>query len=387
MDPENDDAGTGLADETGETSLQEAGAADDEGAAPSLESANDSGAEDTGAAAGEGDGPKSLAEALSAGIDSLKPKADEKADKAGGDGKDGKGDAAEKGADKKDAAAGKDKPGEKDAEGKDAKDGKKPDHVNDPIPAGVAERTKERITFLANEVKQLREVAENNGAMIGAIMDTGATPDEFGAMVGYLHAVHSDNPEQLEKAYTLLQSELQGLALRMGKPIPEVDWLSSHPDLVDALKAGMITRELAIETAMNRTSKTRATAQAAAKANKTKADTDGAAQLEKDTKDATNALDALGETLSKADPQYAAKYAILVPKLRPILAKTHPSQWKAKFLEEYAVTRVGAPAATTVKVNPPKNQPLRPSAPSGGQQKAAGSALDALSSAIDGMRG
>src|SRR5262249_37376759 len=130
---------------------------------------------------------------------------------------------------KKDAAGGKDDAGKADAN----KDGKQPDHVNDPIPPGVAEKTRERITYLAQTVNDLHAAAETQGAMVQAITDTGATPQEFGAMVGYLGAVHSDDPTRWEAAYQLLQSELRGLAIRMGKPLPEVNWLEGHTDLID----------------------------------------------------------------------------------------------------------------------------------------------------------
>lgn len=326
------------------------------------------------------DGPKSLAEALSAGIESATKKSEkagaEKADEGKKGAEDGKGE-------KKDATDGEKDKGADDGKKPDGKDGQ-PDHVNDPIDARLAPRTQERIRSLADEVKTLREVSTNNGAMIGAIMDTGATPQEFGAMVGYLGAVHSDDPARLEAAYQLLQSELQGLALRMGKPLAEVNWLEGHQDLIDAIRSGATTRELAIELAMGRATKKRNDATTAAKTKQTET----ATATEKDTKTASDELDALGTELLAADPLYKAKYALIVPKLRAEFAKIPPRQWKTRFLEEYARAKVAAPkvAAPAVKVNPPKNQPIRPSSPSGGTQKAPGSALDALSSAIDGMR-
>lgn len=326
--------------------------------------------------------PKSLAEALSAGIDSVT----KKGEKAASDGKDGKGTTNEEGAEKKDATGGKDDKAAND--GKDGK-GKDPDHVNDPIDARLAPRTQERIRSLADEVKTLREVSTNNGAMIGAIMDTGASPQEFGAMVGYLAAVHSEDPAKLESAYQLLQSELQGLALRMGKPLAEVNWLEGHTDLIDAIRSGATTRELAIEIAMNRAGTKRTKELATAKAKQTET----AQATEQDATTATAELDALGDELAAADPLYGAKFKLIVPKLNKEFAKLHPKQWKTRFLEEYARAKVGAPKAAPVAaapaapvLNKPKNQPLRPSTPSGGTQKAPGSALDALSSAIDGMR-
>ncbi len=247
------------------------------------------------------------------------------------------------------------------------------------------------VTVGVKQIETLTEVATNNGAMVGAIMDSGATPDEFGALVAYMHWTHSEDPVQLEQAYKLLQSELQGVALRLGKPIPEVDWLSGHQDLIDNIKNGLMTRENAVEMAMYRTQQQKTAERATAKTNTTKAAKDAETQAAQDQTTALAELDTLGDELLAADPQYKAKFAILVgTKDKPgvfkvAMAKIPPNQWKAKFLEQYAKTTIKT--AVPAKVIPPKNQPLRPSTPSGGQQKVAGSALDALSSAIDGMRG
>ena len=388
MENENDDTANEL--DEGQSTEAEGGQVDDAQTAAGVEQADDSGAGADGAS-GEADaGPKSLAEALTAGIDSVANKGKEKGKEAGADAKDSEGATDKEGAEKKNAADGEKKEGEEKPEDKTGKDGKQPDHVNDPIDARLAPRTQERIRSLADEVKTLRSVAENNGAMIGAIMDTGATPQEFGAMVGYLGAVHSEDPARLEAAYQLLQSELQGLAIRMGKPLPEVNWLDGQQDLIDGIRAGAMTRETAIELAMHRAGKKRADTIAAAKAKETQA----AQSTEQEARAASAELDALGDELAAADPQYAAKYAIIVPKLKAEMGKLPPKQWKTRFLEEYAKTKVVPKAAPVAAarpaapvINKPKNQPLRPSTPSGGTVKTPGSALDALSSAIDGMRG
>lgn len=386
MAKENDnELETELETELGEAGEGQAAQASDEGDNGGV-SASESAAEGSSSEAdGDDTEPKSLAEALSAGIDALAKKGEKQADSAAGDDK-----AAKEGTDK-------DKPKEQNAadgkqpDGKDKpKDGEKqPDHVNDPIDARLAPRTQERIRSLADEVKTLRTVAENNGAMVGAIMDSGATPDEFGALVQYMYWTHSEKPEDLEAAYKLLQSELQGVALRLGKPVPEVDWLAGHQDLIDGVRNGLTTRETAVELAMHRASSKRTAEQKAAQ---TKKATQTKTEQEQAVADATTAqteLDALGDELAAADPNYKTKFAILVPKLREEFKTLPPKQWKGRFLEMYAKTVVKSPVAavTPPKQNAPKNQPLRPSAPSGGQQKAPGSALDALSSAIDGMRG
>lgn len=387
MGDENEDQ-DGLLDL--DAAINDSDAADDSATQGDASTAGDAAGAAGSAASADDSAPKSLAEALSQGIDAVANKGKkpgENVDKPkdgteeGGDQKEGK---------TKDSADGK----QPDADGKDKDAKSKIDHVNDPIDARLAPRTQERIRSLASEVKELREIAGNNGTITDAIVKTGASPEEFGAMVGYLDAVHSDDPKKLEAAYNLLQNELQGLALKMGKAIPEVDWLSGHKDLIDAVRSGATTRDLAVEIAMRRAETKRNQDIAAAKATKTQKTQQSTEQAAADQKQATKDLDALGDELAAADPNYGAKYAILVPKLKAAFATIPPSQWKGKFLEEYAKLQVkpkAAPAAAVAgaaaTVNKPKGQPLRPSTPSGSATKAPSSALDALSSAIDGMRG
>lgn len=391
MEPENDELETELEQPT-ETGDGDAGA-NTSGHSEGADGSDATG--DASASAGkESDGPKSLAEALSQGIDAVANKG-KKPTEASDKNEDGTEKTAEqKEAEKQKAVDGK----QPDADGKDKDAKSKVDYVNDPIDARLAPRTQERIRSLASEVKELREIAGNNGTITDAIMKTGASPEEFGAMVGYLDAVHSEDPKKLEAAYNLLQSELQGLALKMGKAIPEVDWLSGHKDLIDAVRSGATTRDLAVEIAMRRAETKRNQDIAAAKATKTQKTQQSTEQAAADQKQATKDLDALGDELAAADPNYGAKYAILVPKLKAAFATIPPSQWKGKFLEEYAKLQVKPKAVAqttdlpgqvrgTPPVNKPKGQPLRPSTPSGSATKAPSSALDALSSAIDGMRG
>lgn len=379
MENENEELETELETELGEegegASASESSAGVD-GALPGADAGTEGGGDEKD---GAGAGPKSLAEALELGLEAVSSKAKEKAGEK--DGKPGE----EKNPDGTPKVA-------KEGEGvKKPDDGaKKPDHVNDPIPAGVAERTRERIVSLVDEVKQLRDISDNQGQMISAVMDSGASPQEFGAMVQYLHWVHSDKPDDLESAYKLLSSELEGVALKLGRPLPGVDFLTGHDDLVKAVQEGLTTREMAVELAMGRkrTAREQATKTATTAATaKTENDT---AALALAKNEAIEEINELGKDLAKEDPQYKVKFDALVPELKEKFKTLHPSKWKAAFLERYAKHKVAAPAkaAAIVPVNKPKGpQPLRPSSPSGGTVKTPGSALDALSSAIDGMRG
>lgn len=354
----DDDAGT-----EGETGTEvEATGADDTG----------TGAEATEGAGGDEPGKpaETVADAVEAALESLKPKSADKKDDKGKEGGD-------------DAEAGKAKEAGKDGKGEagkdDKKDGeKKPDHVNDPIPPQVSERTRERITSLVSRVKEQDSILQDQSAVINAIQSTGASPEEFGMMVGYMQLVHSDKPEHLEQAYKVLQAEMRGLALKMGRSIPEVDVLSEHKDLTDLVKSGQITQAAAEELAILRSQRgdSARRQQATAENLRKSQEQTAAAEAEKNT--AITELNALGETLAKTDPHYQAKYDAIVPLLAEQFKTTAPRFWKSLFETAYKATVVQAAPSAAAAPAKPKQQPIRPSTPSGSTARQANNLHDAI---------
>ncbi len=264
---------------------------------------------------------------------------------------------------------------------------KKADAVNDPIPDEVKGRTRERMTSLISTVKSQGEMIATQNQLFDAIQSTGASPDEFGAMLGYIRWTKSDKPEDLKQAQALLQSELEGISLRLGRAAPGVDFLAKFPDLQAKVDNGQITTEDAQEIALHRqrtnvnTARTtqqqtqEATAQAA-----TQARNAGIAEL-----------NTLGTTLNSTDPEYATKHEILSPILAS-LGQLPPASWKNAFMQAYkAITpaqvarfKATGEAAPVVQKKGAGNQPLRANkSPSGGQQRGPTSLLDAISSAVD----
>lgn len=298
-------------------------------------------------------------DAIADALKALEPKTDEQkaAEKATADA------AAKKLADDKAGVAPVDAP-KLDKDGKPIVEAKKVDHVNDPIPPQVSERTRERITSLVGQVKEQAAIVENQGAIIASIQETGATPEEFGAMITYMRYMHSDKPADLEEAYKMLQGGLQTVSLKLGRAIPEVDVLAGHKDLADAIAAGQITVPHAEEIAVGRARI--AQANRASTAMQTETQAQAAAETEKAT--AITELNDLGELLKRADPQYNAKYALIVPALTASFKHMAPKFWKKAFNDAYAAAKVSvAPVVVAPVVK--KQVPLRPAAPSGGNSK------------------
>jgi hypothetical protein len=260
----------------------------------------------------------------------------------------------------------------------------KADPVNDPIPEDVKGRTRERMTSLIAAVKEKDEHIAVQNQLFDSIQSTGATPEEFGAMLGYMRWVHSDKPEDLKQARTLLLSELEGLSLKLGEAAPGVDFLSKYPDLQEKVNNGQITVDDANEMALHRQRTKVQTDQTTQQ--RTQQETAQAATTERNA--AIKELNELGSALSGSDPDYARKHEMLKPMI-DVLGTMPPKQWKTAFMNAYKALKLpaaGAGGAAPVAGGnkPPGNQPLRGNkVPSGSSARAPTSMLDAVSAAID----
>jgi hypothetical protein len=259
-------------------------------------------------------------------------------------------------------------------------EGKAEDPVNDPIPEGLAERTKQRIETLVTRVREGEQYRSQYEELVGTLTSTGASPEEYGQMVQYMRLVHSDDPQDLEVAMQALQAELRGVAMKLGKPVPGVDFLADYPDLQTAVEAQEITAEHAQEIAVNRSRQAAATQQSQTRSQQQ------AQQQEYQTavRAAQTQLNQL-EAQLKSDPQYQAKYDILVPALRETFQSIHPSQWTATFKRAYDNLTLPATPAPAPPPKKPAQQPLRPRQPAGQGERQPSSVLDAVTAALDNL--
>jgi hypothetical protein len=263
-------------------------------------------------------------------------------------------------------------------EAEEPKEEAKPlDALNDPIPTGVAARTRERIETLVGMVKEAETHKRNYQEVVSIVNSTGASPEEFGQMLQYMKMVHSDNPEDKRTALKVLQGELKALAVQLGEAdVPGFDPLSDFQDLQQAVELKEMAPEHARELAVARLRKqdelTRQTA--AMQQSQAQMSAQQAVEQGKAT------LNALGQKLS-ADPDYEAKASILVPMLKETFNSIHPTQWAAVF--ENAYRNLKLPAAPKPAPKPaPKNQPMRAKAPAGNSDPGINSALDAVNAAL-----
>lgn len=261
---------------------------------------------------------------------------------------------------------------------------KKPlDPVNDPIPATVAERTRERMTSLIGMVKELTPAKTQLDELITTITSTGASADEFATMLGYMRAVHSPNIEDRRQAYQLILSELRGLAPLIGEVIPGEDPLAGHQDLADAVAAQSLSAAHAAEIAKARNS---------TKATTTAGQAQTTAQQEAQAFETARLtgvadLNALEVSLKASDPDYARKREILIPALQPVFNQLHPSRWKAAFTDAYKNMKIAPLPRAVVPSTKPGQQPMRANkTPAGEGAKKPSTMLEAMTAGLEQLK-
>lgn len=233
---------------------------------------------------------------------------------------------------------------------------KKPaDPLTDLIPKDLKPETQQRIRTLIERTKEAEtkatEATQNFDYMVNGIQATGATPEQYGETLSFLALFNSQDPKQQAQALDLLDDMADRLSTFLGKERRSTDPLAAHPDLQAAIQKREITPALAKEVARQRN-------QGAFKQElNTSAQTahQNQQQQQQHLNQARSDLNTLEQTLKASDPLYARKKAIVVPMLKPIFAKLHPSQWKGAFEDAYRNARVAAP----VRARVPVNQPLR----------------------------
>lgn len=256
--------------------------------------------------------------------------------------------------------------------------GKKPDPLNDPLPNALKRETKERITTLVGMVKdktaKLERITAEHNEVMGYIQDTRATPQQYGQALTYLKLVNSPDRADKEAALEIMQREVAALARMIGKPVPGVNMLEGHDDLIGEVGAGRLTMERAAEIAAFRESQKFNQRQSEAH-RQAESETEALAQARSKAIAQLNAL----EVSLRADPAFAAKRPILIQQLRPIFADLHPSKWPAAFKRAYdAMPAPVVPRPTPPTPKVPVNTPLRGANPAGGAAPAPKSMAEAI---------
>ncbi len=257
---------------------------------------------------------------------------------------------------------------------------KKPDPINDPIPKDLKQETQDRMRSLVKIAKEreaeLTQSRETFDTVINGIKATGSTPEQYGEALSWLSLFNSPKVEDRKAAYELVEQVADRMATLLGIDRAVSDPLKGHQDLIDAVKGGKATMEMAKEVARTRN------------ANKFTGDINAGQQRQQQTEQQARAeheqaktdLNTFDKEMRAKDPLYDAKRKLIVPILQPLFKTIPKSQWAQAYKQAYAQARVQPKG----KINgAPRGQPLRANKnPAGGQSRAPSSALEAMNAGI-----
>jgi hypothetical protein len=254
-----------------------------------------------------------------------------------------------------------------------------PDHVNDPIPTNLTQRTSERMQWLANEVKTLTPRAAQGDELIGYIRQSNMSADEFSMALTFGRLKHSDDVEDKRKAYQILWSGIKELAPLIGETLPGVDPLEGHPDLQARVREQKLDPKDAAELAAGR-NRRKADAAAATRAGERRTSAEQQRQnMEALEKQCRADMNELGQQLAGLDTNFERKMALLQksPKgadgmtVLQRIAMTPPQLRVNAFLKAFRAVKLPAkPPGGKPNGGKPGQQPLRAN-----QQPAAGAGV------------
>lgn len=212
----------------------------------------------------------------------------------------------------------------------------------------------------AAELPAIIERAQIGADMLKMVSDTGATPEQYGMTLDYLHTVNAasrGDAASAEQWGKFLQSEVAAYTKVTGRTLDAgPDPLAQFPDLQDAVEAGDMTQKYALEVAATR-------AQTAVRRH---ADDETArtTQAQQEQAQGVTWLQQYDAKMVAADPSYAAKRPMLSALVTNIRATLPPAQWPQAVERAYAsIPAMAAPAPAPVAPAKPPPGPVRPSGP------------------------
>lgn len=230
-----------------------------------------------------------------------------------------------------------------------------------------------RFRELANQAKEgahYRERYEQQQQVFHHLEKEGVTGEQFGLMVMIAGDVNSNEPTRLQRAHAALSQELAALSQKLGIESPGFDPLSAHPELSRKVEEGELDRATALAWAKDRSNAALATENVQRRQQQ-----ETVVRAEDQARDE---LTALGNELAQRDPFYDKVYEVLVPTLRPVLARLPPSEWVGATVDAYrdlrgrmqAAGQLVAPRPAAKRPDPAN--PGRPNGAAGGPEPKSG---------------
>ncbi|HET8870426.1 MAG TPA: hypothetical protein VFM48_08275 [Aquabacterium sp.] len=228
------------------------------------------------------------------------------------------------------------------------------------MPEGLGEKAQARFQQLANTVKEQTAWREEVEPQLNYIKETfhsnGISQEQFQTAVDFIGAL---NRGDVQKATTILQAQMQELALITGQPL-QADPLANYQDLRDAVDNLQITEAHAIELA-----RARMQTQAVTQSTQRQQQAQQTQQQERQVVTAAqNEIDAFCKQMMTSDINYAAIEPQLLQSIKDgLLEGIPPTRWSALIKHEYQLIKKVAGQQRTVDPATPIMRPTNTPSP------------------------
>lgn len=218
--------------------------------------------------------------------------------------------------------------------------------LDEPIPADVKDRTRERmeqlltrgreshekIQTLTAELEDVRALAVQGDQLTQAIHKTGMAPEEFGTIMGAFTALNIGTPEQQRGAFEHLTKLYNAMAAKLGVDTGAAA-LADFPDLERQVAELQLPRSTALELAAAR----RREAEAAQHRTRESQEQRQERELLEARDAAVARLDQVGGQLLARDGNdaFQIRKHIAMRALQSQVRTMHPSRWEAAFIDAY----------------------------------------------------
>lgn len=221
--------------------------------------------------------------------------------------------------------------------GKKAAPKKDADPINDPLPKGTLESTRERFQHVVGQLKEQTsraETAESNlDEIVSKIQEAGMGAEQYGMMLHYAAGVNSGDPVQMKRSYDFLMQELTALGTALGEPLPGKNPLEGHADLIKEVEEKKLDPARAVEIALTR-NRAAAHQKLQAARNSTQ---QGDAAFQQAVQRSVTEFTALGKTLAAKDgaEEYKRKAKFVVDAFQESIMELPPNKRVAAFKRAY----------------------------------------------------
>jgi hypothetical protein len=240
---------------------------------------------------------------------------------------------------------------------------------------------REREAELAQVREQFAQQAQVTQAFQQMLVETGASDQEFGALLDFAKAVKQGDWNAAEP---LLAHLAQQFRVATGRDPAGSDPFAQHTDLSQAVQAGQITREAAIQVMQAR--------QVLAQQQRQQAEAQQRQQQEhgyvQSVRQATGQVSQMVQQWSQRDLDWPRKQSLMQAHAKQIAETLPPDQWgfALKLAYDTITQTMAAQAPQRPPVGPGTPQPLRPSGAQGGRREPS-NMQEAIQAALGGGEG